>query len=93
VPGEIRRGVGHIGRVVIPRFHNARIAFAIIEIPAKKFPGKAGAFKLVQGCRLGLCPPIYSGWHFIPLAKPIVSRVYGKPFFRFPGYVEDGRSS
>jgi hypothetical protein len=67
VPGEIRRGVGHIGRVVIPRFHNARIAFAIIEIPAKKFPGKAGAFKLVQGCRLGLCPPIYSGWHFIPL--------------------------
>jgi hypothetical protein len=55
---------------MICRLRDARIAGAIVDIPAKKLPGKAGTFKLVQGGGLGCCPPIWSGWHFIsPLSR------------------------
>jgi hypothetical protein len=62
VPGDIRRGVGHFGLVIISGINDALIISAIFLIAAKKFPGKARAFKLVQGGGLG--PPVRHRWHF-----------------------------
>jgi hypothetical protein len=45
VPGDIRRGVGHFGLVVISGINDAFIIGAIFLVAAKKFPGEAGAFE------------------------------------------------
>ena len=47
VPGEIRRGVGHFGLVVIPGTHITRVVGAIILVAAKELPGEARTFKLI----------------------------------------------
>jgi hypothetical protein len=46
VPGDIRRGVGHIGLVKIPRTHDALIVSDIFSIAAEEFPGESWAVKL-----------------------------------------------
>jgi hypothetical protein len=63
VPGDVRRGVGHFGLVIISGINDAFIVSVIFLVAAKKFPGKARAFKLIQGGGLG--PPVRHGWHSI----------------------------
>ncbi len=45
VPGDIRRGIGHIGLVKIPRTHDALVVSDVFSVAAEELPGEARAFK------------------------------------------------
>jgi hypothetical protein len=74
VPGDVRRGVGHFGLVIISGTNDAFIFGAIFLVAAKKFPGKARAFKLIQGGGLG--PPVRRHWHSISPSSSALRHYY-----------------